>query len=75
MPERSQEPIQTHVTGIQPALEAAPFRAVFDQVNIVSGDPYRTIAFYRLLGVDLRDDRVFKASRGVSTRAQPNGRA
>lgn len=28
-------------------------RAVFEQVNIVSGDPTASIAFYRRLGVEL----------------------
>lgn len=37
----------------------------FDQVNLVSGDPERSVAFYRLLGVALPDASLFADERGI----------
>jgi catechol 2,3-dioxygenase-like lactoylglutathione lyase family enzyme len=40
-------------------------RARFDQVNLISGDPARSIAFYRLLGVDLPEARCHVMAPGM----------
>ena len=38
--------------------------ARFDQVNLICADPARTVAFYRLLGVDLPEARCHAMGRG-----------
>jgi uncharacterized glyoxalase superfamily protein PhnB len=40
-------------------------QARFDQVNVVSGDPATSIAFYRLLGLPMPDDRAFSSEAGI----------
>ena len=40
-------------------------RPILNQVNIVSTDPDASIAFYRRLGVDIPDDRVWRTSTGA----------
>jgi uncharacterized glyoxalase superfamily protein PhnB len=40
-------------------------RAVFDQVNIVSGDPATSIAFYRRLGVEIPEVHVWRTKTGT----------
>ena len=40
-------------------------RPVFNQLNIVSGDPDASIAFYRRLGVAIPEDNVWRTSTGV----------
>ena len=40
-------------------------RARFDQVNLVSGDPARSIAFYRLLGVDVPEQGCHAGPAGL----------
>jgi uncharacterized glyoxalase superfamily protein PhnB len=40
-------------------------QARFDQVNVVSGDPARSIAFYRLLGLPMPDARAFSSEAGI----------
>jgi uncharacterized glyoxalase superfamily protein PhnB len=37
---------------------------MFDQLNIVSGDPEASIAFYRRLGLAIPDDDVWRTSTG-----------
>ena len=39
--------------------------AVFDQVNIVSCDPAASIAFYRRLGVEIPEARVWRTKTGI----------
>jgi uncharacterized glyoxalase superfamily protein PhnB len=39
--------------------------AVFDQVNIVSADPAASVAFYRQLGVDIPETRVWRTASGI----------
>jgi len=43
----------------------APAAPVFGQINIVSGDLDKSIAFYRLLGVDTPADRVWRTKTGA----------
>lgn len=40
-------------------------RAVFDQVNIVCRDPSASIAFYRRLGVEIPEARVWQTKTGI----------
>jgi uncharacterized glyoxalase superfamily protein PhnB len=40
-------------------------RVVFDQINIVSGDPGAAIAFYRQLGVDIPHDAIWHTASGI----------
>ncbi len=40
-------------------------RAIFDQVNIVSCDPAASIAFYRRLGVEIPEARVWQTKTGI----------
>ncbi len=40
-------------------------RAVLDQLNIVCGDPAASIAFYRRLGVDIPEPRVWRTPTGI----------
>jgi len=40
-------------------------RPQFDQINIVSADMEAALAFYRRLGVDIPDDRVWRTSTGA----------
>lgn len=40
-------------------------RAIFDQVNIVSGDPTASIAFYRRLGVEIPEERIWRTKTGI----------
>ena len=39
-------------------------RVVLDQINIVSGDPDASVAFYRRLGVDIPEDAVWRTKSG-----------
>jgi uncharacterized glyoxalase superfamily protein PhnB len=40
-------------------------RAVFDQVNIVGRDPAASVAFYRRLGVEIPEARVWGTKTGI----------
>lgn len=40
-------------------------RAIFDQVNIVSRDPAASVAFYRRLGVEIPEARVWRTKTGI----------
>lgn len=40
-------------------------KPTFDQINIVCGDLRRSMAFYRRLGVDISDARVWHTSTGA----------
>ena len=40
-------------------------RPVLNQVNIVSRDPDRSVAFYRRLGVDIPDGNVWRTASGA----------
>ena len=40
-------------------------RVVLDQINIVSGNPDASIAFYRRLGVDIPEDGVWRTPTGI----------
>jgi catechol 2,3-dioxygenase-like lactoylglutathione lyase family enzyme len=40
-------------------------RPTLHQLNIVSGDPEASIAFYRRLGVDIPNERVWRTASGV----------
>ncbi len=40
-------------------------QAVLDQLNIVSGDPAASLAFYRRLGVAFPEDRVWRTPTGI----------
>jgi len=40
-------------------------RAVFDQLNIVSGDPAASVAFYRRLGVTIPKDNIWETPTGI----------
>jgi catechol 2,3-dioxygenase-like lactoylglutathione lyase family enzyme len=39
-------------------------RVVLDQINIVSGDPDASVAFYRRLGVNISEDAVWRTRSG-----------
>lgn len=40
-------------------------RPVFDQLNIVSGDPAASIEFYRRLGVPIPEERIWRTQSGI----------
>jgi len=40
-------------------------KTIFDQVNIVSGDPAASIAFYRRLGVEIPEASVWRTATGI----------
>jgi catechol 2,3-dioxygenase-like lactoylglutathione lyase family enzyme len=40
-------------------------RPILDQINLVSGDPDASIAFYRRLGVDIPEARVWRTPTGA----------
>jgi uncharacterized glyoxalase superfamily protein PhnB len=40
-------------------------RPIFNQLNIVSGDPAAAIAFYRRLGVDIPEGAVWRTATGI----------
>lgn len=40
-------------------------RLVFSQLNIVSSDPAASVAFYRRLGVDIPEARVWETASGI----------
>jgi catechol 2,3-dioxygenase-like lactoylglutathione lyase family enzyme len=47
-------------------------KAVFDQVNIVSGDPAASVAFYRRLGLEIPESHVWRTATGIHhVTAQP----
>jgi uncharacterized glyoxalase superfamily protein PhnB len=47
--------------------------ARFDQVNLVSADPARSIAFYRLLGVTMPDEGCHAGPAGIFHASAPPG--
>jgi uncharacterized glyoxalase superfamily protein PhnB len=40
-------------------------RPTLNQINIVSGDPAASIAFYRRLGVDIPEEQVWRTPSGI----------
>jgi uncharacterized glyoxalase superfamily protein PhnB len=40
-------------------------RVVLDQINIVSGNPDASVAFYRRLGVDIPQDAIWRTASGT----------
>ena len=42
-----------------------PTEPVLDQINLVVGDMTRSIAFYRLIGLDINDDAIWRTSSGA----------
>jgi hypothetical protein len=48
-------------------------RPRLDQINIVSGNPEASIAFYRRLGVDIAEDGIWRTPSGRSS--PPNVKA
>jgi uncharacterized glyoxalase superfamily protein PhnB len=40
-------------------------RPRLDQINIVSGDPGASIAFYRRLGIDIAEDGIWRTPSGI----------
>ncbi len=40
-------------------------RVTLDQLNIVSGDPAASVAFYRRLGVDIAETQIWRTPTGV----------
>ncbi|MCA9820984.1 MAG: VOC family protein [Dehalococcoidia bacterium] len=40
-------------------------RPVLDQVNIIGGDLEATLAFYRMLGLEIREERVWRTETGA----------
>ena len=40
-------------------------RAVFAQANLISGDPQRTLEFYRLLGADFPPGEIWDPGNGI----------
>ena len=38
---------------------------ILDQINLVVGDMDRSIAFYRLIGLDIKDDAVWRTASGA----------
>ena len=47
-------------------------KATFNQVNLVSGAPEAALAFYRLLGVDIPDEAVFRSGLEILHISGPN---
>jgi catechol 2,3-dioxygenase-like lactoylglutathione lyase family enzyme len=47
-------------------------RAILDQLNIVSGDPAASTAFYRRLGVEIPDQAIWRTASGAH---HANGRS
>ena len=43
----------------------AQSRPRLDQINIVSGNPEASIAFYRRLGVEIAEDRIWRTASGI----------
>lgn len=53
-------------------------KPILDQINLVCGDPDASIAFYRRLGVEFPEARVWRTSTGahhISAAEQPSGRS
>lgn len=50
-------------------------KPVLDQINLVVGDMARSIAFYRLIGLDIKDDAIWRTSSGTHhvVMRMPNG--
>lgn len=48
-------------------------KPVLDQVNLISGDPDASLAFYRRLGVDIPDAGVWRTATGVHHAGAPAG--
>ena len=40
-------------------------KVVLDQINLVSGDPEASIAFYRRLGVEIREEAIWRTASGI----------
>lgn len=40
-------------------------RVTLDQLNIVSGDPAASVAFYRRLGLDIADPQIWRTPTGI----------
>lgn len=40
-------------------------QVVLDQINLVSGNPEASIAFYRRLGVDIREAGIWRTASGI----------
>lgn len=40
-------------------------RPKLDQINVVSGNPEASIAFYRRLGVEIREEHVWRTASGI----------
>ena len=38
---------------------------ILDQINLVVGDMDRSIAFYRLIGLDIKDDAIWRTASGA----------
>lgn len=38
---------------------------ILDQINLVVGDMERSIAFYRLIGLDIKDDAIWRTASGA----------
>ena len=40
-------------------------RVMLDQVNIVTGDPEASVAFYRRLGLDISEPQIWRTATGI----------
>jgi catechol 2,3-dioxygenase-like lactoylglutathione lyase family enzyme len=40
-------------------------KAIFNQINVVAGDPAASVAFYRRLGVDIPEDHIWRTATGI----------
>jgi catechol 2,3-dioxygenase-like lactoylglutathione lyase family enzyme len=40
-------------------------KPILDQINLVCGDPDASVAFYRRLGVEIPDDRIWRTASGA----------
>lgn len=40
-------------------------RPILDQINLVCGDPCASIAFYRRLGIEIPEDRIWRTATGA----------
>jgi catechol 2,3-dioxygenase-like lactoylglutathione lyase family enzyme len=40
-------------------------KPTLDQINLVCGDPHASIAFFRRLGVDIPNERVWRSATGI----------
>lgn len=47
-------------------------KAAFNQLNVISGNPESSLAFYRLLGVDLPDGAIFRNGAEILHISGPN---